>query len=138
MTPRPEPNLNRPTGLATASCYTCVEAAPRSGRGQGRCATLGPVPPGRAASIASAALLRGSAVGAAVPVTPSNIGVFQAACVAVLGAAYGVPATQPLAYGVVLQVVEVATAILMGAPALLREGLLRRRGPSIAVEAVPR
>ena len=92
----------------------------------------------RAGAAGAAAVLFAVNVTAAVPVTPSNIGVFQAACVAVLGAAYGVPATQALAYGVVLQVVEVATAILMGAPALLREGLLRRRGPSIAVEAVPR
>ena len=83
---------------------------------------------------AAAAVLFAVNVTAAVPVTPSNIGVFQAACVAVLGAAYGVSATTALAYGVVLQVVEVATAVLMGAPALLGEGLIRRRSRSAAVE----
>jgi phosphatidyl-myo-inositol alpha-mannosyltransferase len=84
---------------------------------------------------AAAAVLFAVNVSAAVPVTPSNIGVFQAACVAVLGAAYGVPATTALAYGVVLQVVEVATAVLMGGPALLGEGLIRRRTRSAAVES---
>jgi phosphatidyl-myo-inositol alpha-mannosyltransferase len=92
----------------------------------------------RAGAAGAAAVLFAVNVTAAVPVTPSNIGVFQAACVAVLVAAYGVPATQAVAYGVVLQAVEVATAILMGAPALLGEGLVRRRGPSIAVEGGPR
>ncbi len=82
----------------------------------------------------AAAVLFAVNVTAAVPVTPSNLGVFQAACVAVLGAAYGVSATTALAYGVVLQVVEVATAVLMGAPALLGEGLIRRRSRSAAVE----
>ncbi len=84
---------------------------------------------------AAAAVLFAVNVTAAVPVTPSNIGVFQAACVAVLGAAYGVPATTALAYGVVLQVVEFGTAVLMGAPALLGEGLIRRRSHSGAVES---
>ena len=54
--------------------------------------------------------------------TPSNLGVFQAACVAVLSA-YGVGKTDALAYGIVLQAVEIATALAMGMPALVREGM---------------
>jgi phosphatidylinositol alpha-mannosyltransferase len=64
-------------------------------------------------------------VTAALPATPSNVGVFQAACVAVL-TAYGVSATGALAYGIILQAVEIATALFMGTPALLREGLTWR------------
>ena len=57
-----------------------------------------------------------------LPATPSNLGVFQAACVAVLSA-YGVGYADALAYGIILQAVEIATAVVMGAPALVREGL---------------
>jgi phosphatidyl-myo-inositol alpha-mannosyltransferase len=62
-------------------------------------------------------------VTAAVPATPANVGVFQAACVAVLAGAYHVSTPDAIAYGIVLQAVEVATALLMGMPALLKEGL---------------
>jgi phosphatidylinositol alpha-mannosyltransferase len=62
-------------------------------------------------------------VTAAVPVTPANVGVFQAACVAVLAGAYHVSTPDAVAYGIVLQAVEVATAVLMGVPALVKEGL---------------
>jgi phosphatidylinositol alpha-mannosyltransferase len=62
-------------------------------------------------------------VSAVLPVTPSNLGVFQAACVAVLTGAYHVGSGDALAYGIVLQCVEVATAVIIGAPALVREGL---------------
>ncbi len=55
--------------------------------------------------------------------TPSNLGVFQAACVAVLTGAYGVSSADALGYGIVLQAVEIATAVIMGMPALLKEGL---------------
>ena len=48
--------------------------------------------------------------------------VFQAACLVVL-AAYGVGAGPALAYGIILQAVEVLTALALGTPALLREGL---------------
>jgi len=58
-----------------------------------------------------------------VPATPANVGVFQAACVAVLAGAYHVSTPEALAYGIVLQVVELATALVMGIPALLNEGL---------------
>ena len=47
------------------------------------------------------------------PPRPSNLGVFQAACVAVLSA-YGVGKTDALAYGIILQAVEIATALAHG------------------------
>jgi phosphatidylinositol alpha-mannosyltransferase len=72
---------------------------------------------------AAAAVLFAVNVTAAVPLTPSNLGIFQAACVAVLTSGYGIGAAQALAYGIVLQAAEIATAVAMGAPALLREGL---------------
>jgi len=79
---------------------------------------------------AAAAILLAVNVSAVVPATPSNVGVFQAACLVVL-AAYGVGAGVALAYGIILQAVEVVTALGLGVPALLREGLtwgdLRRR-----------
>ena len=54
----------------------------------------------------AAAVLVAVNVTAVVPVTPSNVGVFQAACVAVL-ASFGVSGGHALAYGIVLQAVEV-------------------------------
>jgi phosphatidylinositol alpha-mannosyltransferase len=72
---------------------------------------------------AAAAVLFAVNVTAVVPVTPANIGIFQAACVAVLAGAYHVSTPEAIAYGIVLQAVEVATAVIMGAPALLNEGL---------------
>jgi phosphatidylinositol alpha-mannosyltransferase len=57
-----------------------------------------------------------------VPLTPSNVGVFQAACIAVLHP-FGVDASRALAYGLVLQAVEVFDALVLGGPALVREGL---------------
>jgi phosphatidyl-myo-inositol alpha-mannosyltransferase len=71
---------------------------------------------------AAAAVLFAVNVTAVLPATPSNLGVFQAACVAVLST-YGVGYADALAYGIMLQVVEIATAVIMGAPALVREGL---------------
>jgi phosphatidylinositol alpha-mannosyltransferase len=70
----------------------------------------------------AAAILLVVNVSAVLPATPSNVGVFQAACLVVL-AAYGVGAGQGVAYGIILQAVEVITAIALGLPALLREGL---------------
>ncbi|HYM45666.1 MAG TPA: lysylphosphatidylglycerol synthase domain-containing protein [Solirubrobacteraceae bacterium] len=72
---------------------------------------------------AAAAVLFAVNVTAVVPATPANVGVFQAACVAVLVGAYHVSTADAIAYGIVLQAVEVATALLMGVPALLNEGL---------------
>jgi phosphatidylinositol alpha-mannosyltransferase len=74
---------------------------------------------------AAAAVLFAVNVTAALPATPSNLGVFQAACVAVLSV-YGVSKTNALAYGIILQAVEIATAMTMGMPALLREGMTWR------------
>jgi phosphatidylinositol alpha-mannosyltransferase len=72
---------------------------------------------------AAAAVLFAVNVTAALPATPSNLGVFQAACVAVLAGAYHVSAADALGYGIVLQAVEIATAVAMGMPALLKEGM---------------
>jgi phosphatidylinositol alpha-mannosyltransferase len=85
---------------------------------------------------AAAAVLFAVNVTAVLPATPSNLGVFQAACVAVL-AAYGVSHTGALAYGIVLQAVEVATAVAMGMPALLGEGLSFRDMRMRAIHAAP-
>jgi phosphatidylinositol alpha-mannosyltransferase len=70
----------------------------------------------------AAAVLVAVNVTAVVPITPSNVGVFQAACVAVL-AGFGVSGSHALAYGVVLQAVEVLTALGLGLPALGAEGI---------------
>jgi phosphatidyl-myo-inositol alpha-mannosyltransferase len=71
---------------------------------------------------AAAAVLFAVNVTAVLPATPSNLGVFQAACVAVLSS-YHVGYADALAYGIILQAVEIATAVMMGAPALVREGV---------------
>jgi phosphatidylinositol alpha-mannosyltransferase len=84
---------------------------------------------------AAAAVLLAVNLTAIVPLTPSNVGVFQAACIAVLHP-FGVDASSALAYGLVLQGVEIFDALILGGPALLREGLqwseLRRRAWSAA------
>jgi phosphatidylinositol alpha-mannosyltransferase len=72
---------------------------------------------------AAAAVLFAVNVTAVIPATPSNVGVFQAACVAVLTGAYSVSSVDALGYGIILQAVEVATAVIMGMPALVKEGL---------------
>jgi phosphatidylinositol alpha-mannosyltransferase len=79
----------------------------------------------KAGLVAAAAILLAVNVSAILPATPSNVGVFQAACLVVL-AAYGVGAGRALAYGIILQAVEVLTALALGIPALLREGLTWR------------
>jgi phosphatidylinositol alpha-mannosyltransferase len=71
---------------------------------------------------AAAAILLAVNVSAVLPATPSNVGVFQAACLVVL-AAYGVGGGPGLAYGIILQAVEILTALALGIPASLREGL---------------
>ncbi len=75
--------------------------------------------------VAAAAILLAVNLSAVLPATPSNVGVFQAACAVVLGA-YGVGANSGIAYGIILQAVEVVTALGMGVPALLGEGLSLR------------
>lgn len=95
-------------GIQWMSCYVLLVAF-----GLDRTAGVG----------AAAAVLFAVNVTAVLPATPSNVGVFQAACVAVLTGAYGVSYADALGYGIILQAVEVATAVVMGTPALLREGL---------------
>jgi phosphatidylinositol alpha-mannosyltransferase len=72
---------------------------------------------------AAAAVLFAVNVTAVVPATPSNIGVFQLATISVLTTGFGVSAADALAYGVILQAVEIATAVALGLPALVREGV---------------
>ncbi len=74
---------------------------------------------------AAAAVLLAVNVAAVLPPTPSNVGVFQAACLVVL-AAYGASAGPALAYGIILQAVEILTALALGLPALLGEGMTWR------------
>ena len=78
---------------------------------------------GRAGIGAAAAVLFAVNVTAVVPATPSNIGVFQLAVISVLHTGFGVGTADALAYGVILQGVEIATAVALGLPALVREGL---------------
>jgi phosphatidylinositol alpha-mannosyltransferase len=77
---------------------------------------------GHANLATAAAVLLAVNLSAVLPATPSNVGVFQAACLVVL-AAYGIGAGPGLAYGIILQAVEVLTALVLGIPALLGEGL---------------
>jgi phosphatidylinositol alpha-mannosyltransferase len=95
-------------GLQLASCYILLVALGLDAR-----VSIG----------AAAGVLFAVNVTAVLPATPSNLGIFQAACVAVLTGAYGVSAADALGYGIVLQAVEIATAVIMGMPALVREGL---------------
>jgi phosphatidyl-myo-inositol alpha-mannosyltransferase len=110
--------------LQWGSCYMIILAL-----GLQRQATLA----------AAAAILLAVNVSAVLPATPSNVGVFQAACLIVL-AAYGVGAGAALAYGIILQAVEVVTALVLGVPALLTEGLTWhdiRGAPAQAEDAAP-
>jgi phosphatidyl-myo-inositol alpha-mannosyltransferase len=72
---------------------------------------------------AAAACLFAVNVTAVVPATPSNIGIFQLAIISVLTKGFGIPAADAFAYGVILQAVEIATAVALGVPALVREGV---------------
>jgi phosphatidylinositol alpha-mannosyltransferase len=78
---------------------------------------------GKAGIGAAAAVLFAVNVTAVVPATPSNIGVFQLAVISVLHTGFGIGTADALAYGVILQAVEIATAVGLGLPALVREGL---------------
>jgi phosphatidyl-myo-inositol alpha-mannosyltransferase len=86
---------------------------------------------------AAAAVLFAVNITAVLPATPANLGVFQAACVAVLHTGWHVGFGTGVAYGVILQAVEVSTAILMGAPALLKEGMSWREVRLRAMHAAP-
>ena len=115
LPPHPRLGAAAVDGAARRVGAAVAELLPAAGRARARA-------PGRRSG-AAAAVLFAVNVTAVLPVTPSNLGVFQAACVAVLTGAYGVRAGDALGYGIVLQAVEIATAFLMGAPALVREGL---------------
>jgi len=108
-------------GLQAVSCYLLLVALGLDDR-----AGIG----------AAAAVLFAVNVTAVLPATPSNLGVFQAACVVVLGA-YGVGQADALAYGIILQAVEIATAVVMGAPALVKEGVSWREIRLRALHATP-
>ena len=86
---------------------------------------------------AAAAVLFAVNITAALPATPANLGVFQAACAAVLATGWHVGYGTGVAYGVILQAVEVTTAILMGMPALLKEGMSWREVRLRAMHAAP-
>jgi len=91
----------------------------------------------RAGLGAAAAVLFAVNVTAVLPATPSNLGLFQAACMAVLSAGYGISAADALGYGIVLQAVEIATAAIMGMPALVKEGLSWRDVRMRALHTAP-
>jgi phosphatidylinositol alpha-mannosyltransferase len=91
----------------------------------------------RAGIGAAAAVLFAVNVTAVLPATPSNIGVFQLAVITVLTGAYDVPTAAALGYGIILQGVEMATAIAFGLPALIREGLSWRDVRMRALAATP-
>jgi phosphatidyl-myo-inositol alpha-mannosyltransferase len=86
---------------------------------------------------AAAAVLFAVNVTAVIPATPANVGLFQAACVAVLAGAYHFDTPDAIAYGIVLQIVELATALIMGLPALVNEGLSWRDVRLRAMHATP-
>jgi phosphatidylinositol alpha-mannosyltransferase len=91
----------------------------------------------QAGAAAAAAVLFAVNVTAVLPATPSNLGVFQAACVVVLSAGYGISQANALGYGIVLQAVEIATAVIMGMPALVKEGLSWRDVRLRALQTAP-
>ncbi|HET8978945.1 MAG TPA: glycosyltransferase [Solirubrobacteraceae bacterium] len=91
----------------------------------------------QAGMAAAAAVLFAVNISAVLPATPANLGVFQAACAAVLHTGWHVGFGTGVAYGVILQAVEVTTAILMGGPALLKEGMSWREVRLRALHATP-
>jgi phosphatidyl-myo-inositol alpha-mannosyltransferase len=91
----------------------------------------------RAGIAAAAAVLFAVNITAVLPATPANLGVFQAACAAVLHTGWHVGYGDGVAYGVILQAVEVSTALLMGMPALLKEGMSWREVRLRAMHAAP-
>src|SRR4051794_8144592 len=109
--------------LQWLACYVLLEALGLDNEGAG----IG----------AAAAVLFAVNVSAVLPLTPSNLGVFQAACVAVLTSGYGIGAAHALGYGIILQAVEVATAVVMGAPALVKEGVSWREVRLRALHSTP-
>jgi phosphatidylinositol alpha-mannosyltransferase len=72
-----------------------------------------------------------------IPATPANLGVFQAACATVLSTGWHIGWGTGVAYGVILQAVEITTAILLGMPALLKEGMSWREVRLRAMHSTP-
>ena len=91
----------------------------------------------RAGIGAAAAVLFAVNVTAVLPATPSNVGVFQLAVITVLSGVYGVPTAAALGYGIILQAVELVTAVVFGLPALIGEGLSWRDVRTRALAASP-
>jgi phosphatidylinositol alpha-mannosyltransferase len=109
-------------GLQAISCYMLLVALGLSHQ---------------AGFAAAAAVLFAVNITAVLPATPANLGVFQAACAAVLHTGWHVGFGTGVAYGVILQAVEVTTAILMGMPALLKEGMSWKEIRMRAMHATP-
>ena len=86
---------------------------------------------------AAAAVLFAVNVTAAIPATPSNIGIFQLATLSVLTTGFGISQADAIGYGVVLQAVEIATAVMLGLPALVREGVTWQDMRLRALSAAP-
>ena len=86
---------------------------------------------------AAAAVLFAVNITAVLPATPANLGVFQAATAAVLHTGWHIGYGDGVAYGVILQAVEVTTAIVMGMPALLKEGMSWREVRLRAMHTAP-
>jgi phosphatidylinositol alpha-mannosyltransferase len=86
---------------------------------------------------AAAAVLFAVNITAVLPATPANLGVFQAACATVLHTGWHISYGDGVAFGVILQAVEVTTAILMGMPALLKEGMSWREVRLRAMHTTP-
>ena len=74
----------------------------------------------------------------AFPLLPGNLVIFQAAAVVPLTATYGVPASQAIAFSIVLQFTEIIVGVVTGFIFLLFEGVsfgqLRREAEAEAVE----
>ncbi|HEX3511755.1 MAG TPA: lysylphosphatidylglycerol synthase domain-containing protein [Solirubrobacteraceae bacterium] len=92
---------------------------------------------GRTGLGGAAAVLFAVNATAVIPATPGNVGLFQAACVAVLVGSYHVSLPAALAYAIVLQLVELATATIMGLPALVNEGMSWREVRLRTIHAAP-
>jgi phosphatidylinositol alpha-mannosyltransferase len=109
-------------GLQSLSCYFLLDALGLANR---------------TGFAAAAAVLFAVNITAVLPATPANLGVFQAACATVLHTGWHIPVGTGVAYGVILQAVEVVTAILLGMPALLREGMSWREVRLRAMHSTP-
>ncbi len=86
---------------------------------------------------AAAAVLFAVNITAVLPATPANLGVFQAACAAVLHTGWHISYGDGVAFGVILQAVEITSAIVMGMPALLKEGMSWREIRLRAMHTTP-